>query len=370
MKKIFALFTVAAIIASCGQPDPKAKLAELKAKEASLKEEIQKLEAEISASDTTKTGKVKDVIVTPVTPGMFTHYIDVQGIVDADENVSVMPQMAGNITKVYVNEGDNVKQGQVLAETDSDIYAKQLNSLQPQLTLATDLFNRQKRLWEQKIGSEVQFLQAKTQKESLEKQIETIQEQIDLTRIKSPINGTVDYVGVKIGQLAVPGAVPAFRVVNMSSLKVKANISETYASKVKKGNNVAVYFPDLNKEVTSKVSFAARVIDPLTRTFVAEALLNAAEGEFHPNMIAVLKVIDYSNEKVISIPINLIQNSEDGPFIFVATEENGKKIARKRSITVGSTYNGTAEITSGLSAGDLVVTIGASDLADGLEIKF
>ena len=370
MKKIFALFTAVAILASCGQPDPKAELAKLRTQQAELSEKIKLLEEQIAATDTTKTGKIKDVIVTAIVPSTFKHFIDVQGVVDADENVSIMPTMAGNVTKIYVNEGDNVKAGQLLAEVDNDIYVKQLNSLQPQLTLATDLFNRQKRLWDQKIGSEVQFLQAKTQKESIEKQIETIQEQIELTRIKSPINGTVDYVGLKLGQLAAPGAMPAFRVVNMAKLKVSANISETYASKVKKGNAVALFFPDLNKEVPSTVSFAARVIDPMTRTFVTEASLSSAAGEFHPNMIAVLKVIDYQNDKALVVPVNLIQNSEKESFLFVAEEKDGKKVARKRVVTIGSVYNGMAEISSGLNENDLVITTGASDLADGIEIKF
>lgn len=370
MKQIFAIFTAVVLLASCGQPDPKAELAKLKAEKTQIEEKIKALEEEIAKTDTTKAGKIKDVIVTAIAPSSFKHYIDVQGIVDADENVSIMPTMAGNVTKIYVNEGDNVKAGQLLAEIDNDIYVKQLNSLQPQLTLATDLFNRQKRLWDQKIGSEVQFLQAKTQKESIEKQIETIQEQIELTRIKSPINGTVDYVGLKLGQLAAPGAMPAFRVVNMNKLKVKANISETYASRVKKGNPVALYFPDLNKEIPSTVSFAARVIDPMTRTFVTEASLSSASGEFHPNMIAILKVIDYQNDSALVVPINLIQNSENESFIFTAEIKDGKKIARKKAVTIGRVYNGNAEITSGLNDKDLIITTGASDLADGIEIKF
>jgi len=371
MKKIFSLFVIAAIIASCGgKKDPKTQLAELKAKQAELAEQIKTLEEEIAATDTSaSTGKVKDVIVTPITSSVFTHYLDVQGIVDADENVTIMPTMAGNVTKLFVNEGDVVKSGQILAEVDNDIYVKQLNSVQPQLALATEVFNRQQRLWNQKIGSEVQYLQAKTQKESLEKQIETLQEQIELTRIKSPINGTVDNVVLKIGQMAAPG-MPAMRVVNLSKLKVKANISETHAAKVKKGNDVSIFFPDQNKEIASKVTFAAKVIDPMTRTFVTEASINASAAELRPNMIAVLKVVDYRDDNAITIPINLIQNTEKESFVFVGVEEGGKKVARKKVVTVGMVYNGSAEIISGLSTNDKLITTGASDLADGLEIKF
>jgi len=373
MKPAIAIILSAFILASCGSgKDKKAELEKLKTKQTNLSEKIKTLEAEIALTDTTaKTLKVKDVVVSEVQPDVFRHFIEVQGIVDADQNVNVLPTMPGKVIRINVKEGDVVKTGQVLAEIDHDLYIKQLNSLQPQIDLAKDAFTRQQRLWDQKIGSEMQYLQAKAQKESLEKQTETIREQIDMHLIKSPINGTVDQVGIKVGQLASNMSMePSFRVVNLGSLKVKGEIAEAYASKVKVGNNVMLHFPDLNKDVDAKISFTERVIDPLTRTFTTEARLAGDNADYHPNMIAILKIIDYENSSVISLPINVIQSSNNESFVYVAVVKGNRVEAKRQVITIGSTYNGQAEILSGLAANDKVVVTGQLDLADGMLIKF
>jgi membrane fusion protein, multidrug efflux system len=355
--------TVVVLITACGgQPDKRAELDAMKAEYVALGEKIKTLEAELSANDTSAQAKVKDVAVTEVQPVVFRHYIDVQGMVDASESVDIRPIMAGKVSKVNVKAGDYVQAGQVLAEIDHDVYTQQLLGLQPQLDLAVDLYNRQKRLWDQKIGSEIQLLQAKTQKESLEKQAASL---------KSPISGTVDMVDIKIGELA-SGATPnpAFRVVNMAGMKVKAEVSESYASKVKRGANVMLHFPDLNKDVNSTISFVERVIDPMTRSFTTESSLSGAEGEFHPNMVAVLKIIDYENPNALVLPINTVQNIAEGHIVYVAEVTGSKTIARKRVVTLGQMYDGRVEITSGLSPNDKVVVAGQLDLADGMQIRF
>lgn len=372
MKNILTLAILVIALASCGGGDKKAELEKLKAKYAELGEKIKNLETELAAADTTtKPLKVKDVIVSVVTPTHFKHFIDVQGSVDADENVAIQPLMAGKVIRVSVKEGDYVKAGQVLAEIEHDIYIKQLNALQPQLQLAKDAFDRQQRLWDQKIGSEMQYLQAKTQKESIEKQAETIKEQIDMHFIKAPITGTVDFVGIKVGQLASNmSPTPAFRVVNLNSLKVKGQVAEAYASKVKQGNSVRLYFPDLNKDLDAKITFAQRVIDPLTRTFTTEAKLTGETDIYHPNMVAVLKIIDYENTNAITLPINVIQTSNNESFVYLAVVKGNKVEAKKQLIQVGRTYNGQAEILSGLAPNDKVVVTGQLDLADGMNIRF
>ncbi len=335
MKSAIAIIISALILVSCGGgTDKKAELEKLKAQHTELSEKIKSLEAEIALTDTsTKILKVKDVAITEVQPAVFRHFIEVQGIVDADQNVNVLPTMPGKVIRVNVKEGDAVKAGQVLAEIDHDLYIKQLNSIQPQLDLAKDAFVRQQRLWDQKIGSEMQYLQARTQKESLEKQAETIREQIDMHLVKSPINGTIDQVGIKVGQLASNMSFePAFRVVNLGSLKVKGEIAEAYASKVKVGNSVMLHFPDLNKDVDAKISFTERVIDPLTRTFTTEARLDGDKADYHPNMIAVLKIIDYENTSAITLPINVIQNSNNESFVYVAVVKGNRVEAKKQVI--------------------------------------
>lgn len=369
--KLAMLTTAIALLAACGgKPDKRAELDAMKAEYAALGEKIKTLETELSAGDTTRI-KVKDVAIMEVQPGVFRHYIDVQGAVDASESVDIRPIMAGKVARVNVREGDFVQAGQVLAEIDHDVYTQQLLGIQPQLDLATDLYNRQKRLWDQKIGSEVQVLQAKTQKESLEKQVASLKETIDMSIIKSPINGTVDMVDIKIGELA-SGATPnpAFRVVNLSDMKVKAEVSESYAAKVKKGAGVMLHFPDLNKEMNSTISFVERVIDPMTRSFTTEAKLIGAEGEFHPNMVAVLKIIDYENPQALVLPINTVQNIGEGHIVYVAEVTGNKTVARKRSVTLGQMYDGKVEIISGLSANDKVIVAGQLDLTDGMQIRF
>lgn len=373
MKHIMIVLIAALALASCGGGEDKnAKLEALKTQQSELAAEIKTLEAEIAATDTTtKSVKVKDVLVTEMQPVIFRHYIDVQGAVDAEENVNVQPTIPGKVQRVYVNEGSSVKAGQVLAEIDHDVLTKSLNAMQPQIAMATETFDRQKRLWDQKIGSEMQFLQAKTQKETTEQQAAAMQEQIEMCKIKSPINGTVDMVSIKVGQIAsAESQQPAFRIVNLGNLKVKGEIAEAYASKVKTGNKVILHFPDLNTNVESKITFAERVIDPLTRSFTTEASLSGDNAQYHPNMVAILKIVDYENPSAISLPINVIQSSSNEQFVFVATLEGNKAVARKRVVTVGNTYNGQAEILTGLAANDKVVTSGQLDLVDGMQIKF
>lgn len=360
------------ILAACGGSKSKAdQLIELKKQQAVLDDQIRQLESEIALNDTSGVlnKKVKDVKVTQMVRGTFRHFIEIQGNVDTDDNVTVTAQTPGIVTHVYVSAGQAVSAGQTLAKLDDAIYVKQLEGIQTQLSLATDVFNRQKKLWDQKIGSEVQFLTAKTNKEAMEKQIQALQETIDMTRINSPISGTVDAVDIKVGQTTAPG-VPAIRVVNLSNLKVKGEIAEAYASKVNKGNAVLLHFPDLNKDIESKVSYAAKVINPMTRTFTAEVNLPNGASEFRPNMVAILKVIDYEKDSTISLPVNIIQNAGTDPYVYVAVEEDGKRIARKRSITTGVIYNGNVEVISGITEQDMVVTSGQTELADGIEIKY
>jgi membrane fusion protein (multidrug efflux system) len=371
MKAVFMIAAVFVLAACGGKPDKKAELEKMKTEHAELGTKIKALEQELAALDTNKSTKVKDVMVTEIQPSVFRHYIDVQGMVDANEAVDIRPLMAGKVMRVMVKEGDNVSAGQTIAEIDHDVYTKQLNSLKPQIDLANELFNRQKRLWDQKIGSEIQFLQAKTTKESLEKQAETLQESIDLSLVKSPINGTVDFVGLKIGELAsAQTQEPAFRVVNLSGLKVKGEIAESYASKVKKGNDVLLHFPDLNREINAKISFVEKMIDPMTRSFTTEAALTGDNSELHPNMVAVMKVIDYENSSALVIPINALQSVNDEHFVFVAVIEGNKTVAKKSVVQVGNTYDGKVEILSGLSSNDKIVTSGQLDLVDGMQIRF
>jgi RND family efflux transporter MFP subunit len=368
ISKIAASLGLAALLlASCGSKDKNAQLNDLKAKRSELDGQIASLEKELGI---TNAAKARKVVTTDVVTAPFKHCVEIQGTVDAENNVVVAPQIPGLVTRIYVQEGDAVQAGQLLAETDNSAYAAQIAAIQPQLELAKDVFQRQERLWEQKIGSEVQYLQAKTQVDALTKQISAVQAQIELTKVKAPLSGIVDHVGARVGQFATAqNPDPCFRIVNLSSLKVKSEVAETYANKVKKGNKVLLYFPDIATEVEGSISFTAKFISPMSRTFTAEALLSGSNELLRPNMVSIMKIVDYENPAAILAPLNIIQNENNLQYVYVAVNENGVLTARRRTVTVGQVYAGNAELTSGLSIGDKLITTGYAELTEGMAIE-
>jgi membrane fusion protein, multidrug efflux system len=370
MQKVLSIIALAAVLAACGKSDSvdkKTQLEQLKKQQTELSAEIKKLETELAKNDPEADRKAKFVKLDTITRSEFSHYIEIQGRVEADENVTLAAKAPGTVTAIYVKEGDAVSKGQVLAQLDNKVMLQGVESAKTQLEFATTVFNKQKNLWDQNIGSEIQYLQAKTNKDAAEKQLASMNEQLDMTRIKSPINGIVDEVMLKLGEGAAPGQ-PAVRVVNLTQLKAKAAAAESYISNVKTGNEVVVVFPDAKKEYKSKVTYAGRAIDNLTRTFNVEVKLPSNEA-YRPNMIAVLKIVDYKNPKAFVVPVNIIKDSGEGKYVLVVEQQNGKHIAKKKMVTVGQNYNGMAEITSGLNDGDQVITTGFQDLEDGDIVK-
>jgi membrane fusion protein (multidrug efflux system) len=367
IKKFIAISISASsvFLVSCGGGDNSNNLGALKQKQAELKTELANLATQISKLEGDSAGKFILVDAAPIIPQHFKTYVNVQGRVDADENVALSAEMPGTITKINVKAGDEVHKGEILAETDARAIQQSLSDLQTNAELVNQLYEKQKALWDQKIGTEVQFLQAKTQKESMEKKAAMLQEQLRMTKIISPIEGTVDAVDIKLGQLTAPG-MPAIRVINFNNLKVKAELAESYASKVHKGDEVIIKFPDSKDTIISKVSYSARAISALNRTFGVEIILDNKK-EFHPNQIAILNINDYKSEKpVMALALIYIQKDLKGqPFVLVA---EGAKAAR-RNVTLGKEYNGNVEITSGLSETDLLITSGFDGLNEGDPIK-
>jgi RND family efflux transporter MFP subunit len=267
---------------------------------------------------------------------------------------------------VYVTEGQQVSKGQTLAQIDNAVILASIESMQAQLDLAKAVYERQKNLWDQKIGTEVQFLQAKTNRETLERQLSSLKEQNEMLRIKSPINGTVDEVVAKIGEAVAPGQ-PAFRVVNTSDLKLTAKISEAYVADVKKGNKVVVTIPELKKDLQSTVTFVGKTIDPLSRTFAVEVKL-PSDGSLRPNMTGIVKVVFHTEPTAITIPINVVQDVNGEKIVFVAEADGKNTVARKKVVKVEGVYGGQAQV-SGLNAGEKVVTFGYQGLNDGEFLK-
>ena len=361
MKKLL-IASVVLFLAACGNnpKDKKAQLEKLKKEQADISKQIADLEAEIGAK---KEDVTKDVEVYTVETSTFKNYIEIQGKVDAEQNVQVNPKAQGVITRVYANIGQHVSKGQVLAQIDDAVLRQNIAQLQTSLDLATNLYNRQKNLWDQKIGTEVQYLNAKSQKEGLEKQMAVLRQQASMYKIKSPISGTIDQMDYKVGQAVQPGA-PGIRVVNADDLKAKAQVSEAYAGRISQGDEVLVILPDAADSVKAKISFASKTIDPMSRSFNVEVKLPSRKN-FRPNMISVLKIVDYTNPKATTVPIKAIQKSETGDYLML--DEGGK--AKKVAIKVGNIYHGQAEILSGIKAGDKVITVGLNGLNEGDNVK-
>jgi RND family efflux transporter MFP subunit len=366
IQKLTFFLLIISLIFACSHPDKKTQLENLKKQQAELASQIQKLEAELNTSDTTKKVlNATDVYITEAKPEIFNHFIEVQGKVDGEQNVSVSPQMPGIVTAIYVKEGSQVVKGQILAQLDDNVLRQQMKTIEQQLSFATELYEKQKSLWDQQIGTEVQYLTSKNQKESIEKNIAAMKEQMQMYKIKSPINGSVEEINIKIGQMAAAGILPAFRVVNFSSVKVVADIAEAYAPKVKSGNKAVVYFPDFDTEIPANIKFSSKFINPTNRTFQVEVRLNKGKVDYRANMIALLRINDYTNTKAVVLPVNVIKESVDGKYVYVAEEKGGKTEARKTLIEMGQTYNGMAEIISGLKSGDKVVTTGQNNITEG-----
>ena len=376
MKKLFKMKYLLFVLAlfffiACKRADvkdPVAKLAALKEQKVKLEEEIAALESQLAESGVIEK-RLYTVALTEIKVTPFQHFIDLQGRVEADESVTVTSRMPGALTRVYIDNGDVVRRGQLLAEIDDNVMLSSLAELQGQLKVAEDLYNRQKALWDQNIGSEVQFIQARSNKEALERSIATLKATWNQTRIYAPTSGTVDQVFLKQGQAIAPGVALA-NIINLDKLKIIGDVTEAYSSKVQKGDEVAVYFPDTGKEIKTTVTYVSKTINPVNRTFTVEAALG--KGDFRANQIAVMKIVDYQNPNAISIPVNLIVTHEDGDFVMVAekTGKGNEAVIKKVKVKQGQNYAGNVEILEGLKAGDLVVSTGFQDVNEGETVLF
>jgi RND family efflux transporter MFP subunit len=358
----------------------KANLASLKKESLSLNAKIASLEKEIAAAGGAETAKAILVAVTPLATQDFTHYIELQGKVESESVSFVTPRAGGGQVKdLFVKRGDNVRKGQLILQLDNSLIkqsaaaaAQNIETIKSQAALAKMVYEKQKNLWEQNIGSEMQLLTAKTNAEASASQLKAATEQLGMVRdqlaytsVYSNVDGVAEEVNVKVGDLFMgPGQI---KIVNTSRLKLTTMIPENYAGKVKVGTETSLNFPDIQKIVEAKISVVGNVIDPLSRSFYIEAKL-PVDKNFRPNQLVQVKIKDYEKKNAISAPINLLQNDEKGKFIYVAVMENGKLLARKKAVTVGQYYGNNIEILAGLVAGDNVISEGYQTLFDGQNI--
>lgn len=377
MRTNYAIITLtASLLTGCAQEkksdlqSKRDELAGLKSQQTELTTKIKTLEGEVTKLDPKKAEetRTKDVTVAPVAASTFRHFVELQGTIDAKNNVEVSPKSGGVVTAVYVREGSRVRAGQPIAKIDDQILRESLAEIRTQLSLANTIYEKQSSLWKQQIGTEIQYLQAKNSKESLERRLSTLNAQLSQSTVTSPISGVVDQVTVKVGQSAAPG-MGLVRVVNLSQLKVVAKVADTYSGSVRRGDPVVIRFPDLNREMNSRISFVATTVDPLSRTFTIEAPL-PSDNSLKPNMLAQIKINDQTQANAIVINQNLIQSTENGQLVYIAVNEGGKKVAKARTVKTGQAYGGKIAITQGLQTGDQIVTAGYQDLVDGQPINF
>ena len=387
MKNISTILTSTLILfaISCGGggsnlEKQKANLASLKKESLSLNAKIASLEKEIANAGGAEMAKAILVAVTPLATQDFTHYIELQGKVESESVSFVTPRAGGGQVKgLFVKRGDNVRKGQLILQLDNSLIkqsaaaaTQNIETIKSQAALAKMVYEKQKNLWEQNIGSEMQLLTAKTNAEASASQLKAATEQLGMVRdqlaytsVYSDVDGVAEEVNVKVGDLFMgPGQI---KIVNTARLKLTTMVPENYAGKVKVGTETSLNFPDIQKIVAAKISVVGNVIDPLSRSFYIEAKL-PVDKNFRPNQLVQVKIKDYEKKNAISAPINLLQNDEKGKFIYVAVMENGKLLARKKAVIVGEYYGNNIEILAGLVAGDNVITEGYQTLFDGQNI--
>jgi len=372
IKFIIAAMVIIFMTVSCGG-NSQTELAKLKKQQTLLERKIRDLEKTeiLSADDQLDAGKFRFVGISDIKPDVFDHFIRVQGKLDADQNVGVFAEVPGTISARYADVGQKVAKGQVLAQIDDQQLQKQMESLRTQYKFVADMYEKQKRLWDQKIGSEVQYLQSRTSKESLEQQISALSEQIGKFKIKSPVNGTIEECNIRAGSVVSPDPRSvAFRVVAFRNLKVSGEVSEAYAARVQPGDKAIIYFPDIDKQIEARVDFVSRYIDPVNRTFMIESRITKSFPGMKANMVSIIRINDYHSENSILVPMNVIQTDINGSYVYVVRKKNVYDGAFKQPVIIGNTYNGVAEILRGLAVNDKVVTAGFQELIDGEYVRF
>ena len=370
------------LAAACGGGDntieaKQKTLAGLKKQALELNAQIVALEKDVEKAGGASAAKAILVAIDTIQTETFTHYIELQGKVESESVSYITPRAGGGqVRAIYVKRGDRVKRGQLILQLDNTLIkqsaaaaTQNIETLKSQAALAKSVYEKQKSLWEQNIGSEIQLMTAKTNADALASQLRAANEQLGMvkdqlafTSIYSDVEGVAEEVNVKVGELFMgPGQI---KIVNTAKLKLTAEVPENYAGKVKVGTELTLTFPDIQKTINNKVNVLGNVIDPLNRSFYIESKL-PVDNNFRPNLLAQVKIKDYEKKDAISIPVNLLQNDEKGKFVYVAVIEGGKLFARKKMVSTGEFYGNNIEVLSGLAAGDIMISEGYQSIYDG-----
>lgn len=379
MRKILFITVLSIALFSCSDKESTKKIDDLisskdtlglQQRKAALQADLLKINDALASMNLKKDEALVTVLTLKDT--VFNHYLDIQGNVDTKENILVQPEMPGTLTSLNVKAGQRVGRGQILGRVDDGGMSQQVASIETQYQLAKTTFERQKNLWDQKIGSEIQYLQAQTQMISLQKQVSQAKAQLAKTLIRAPFSGTIDEVFVERGQVVSASPQGLMRIVNLNNMFVSTTVPETYIGKLKVGTEVDVYLTSLGKTYKGKVRQVGNYINPNNRSFGIEVGVPNPDNLLRPNQVAKLKIIDYTNKQAIVVPTNVVlEDGEDNKFVFVVSNSNGKTgIAKKVLVKVGKSSDNVTEIVSGLSANDVIVTEGVNGIADGMKLNF
>lgn len=380
MKKILTATVLSLLLVACNSGTDTASIATIiaskdikaiTAKKTELQTQMAQLDDAMKALKGT-TAIEALVTVTTLKDTVFSHYLEIQGNVNTNQNVLVQPEMPGNLIALNVKAGQNVSKGQILGRTDDGGMSQQLASSENQYALAKTMYERQKNLWNQKIGSEMQYLQAQTQMISAQKAVSQIKAQIGKTVIRAPFSGTIDEVFAEKGEVVAPSQTGLMRIVNLNNMYISTSVPETYIGKLKIGTEVDVYLSALGKSYKGKVRQIGNFINPNNRSFGIEVSVPNPENMLRPNQVAQLKVVDYKKNNAIVVPSNIIQ--EDGQknkYVFVvANAKENSGTAKKVVVTLGQSSNNVTEIVAGLNGNEIIVTEGMNAISEGMKLNF
>ena len=376
MKKVIITVFALATLVACEAPKDDSNLGKLSREKDSLKlvyteiaARMAELDLQITALDTAVKTRVPLVTIGPVEIKEFEHYFVVQGAVEADKNALIYPEAMGEIVAILVKEGQAVNKGDVIMELDAKLVRSQIKEIETSYSFMKEMYERQEKLWKQKIGSEVEFLKIKNDKEGLEQKMKTLKAQLDLYIVRAPFAGTVDEIAPKVGEAASP-QMPVARVVNLSQVYIKSDVSENYISSVKKGTSAKVYFSSLDKSFLTSVNRSGDYINANNRTFKVRFDIDNASGELIPNMLADISILDYTLDSAVVIPTKIIQEDrQSNEYVYVLSNIGGELTVNKVVITAGMSYKGETVILEGLSGKEMYIDQGARSVQDGDVVK-
>lgn len=382
-KKFYISIITVLMLASCGGDKKnstaavieKGNLEQLRAKRSEIVAQTDALNKELELIDNA-IGKLdanhKLALITTITAKdtVFNHYLELQAAVQTKENLVLNAEYGGTLLQVYVTEGQKVSKGQILAKIDDGGLSQQLAQMEIQANLAKTTFERQQNLWNQKIGSEIQYLQAKSSYEAQSKAVAQMRDQLAKTTLRAPFNGTIDDVITDKGAIVAPGA-PIVRIVNLSNMYLEAEVPEKYVGTIQKGSNVIVDFPILGESLNTKISQASSYINPGNRSFIIQINVPNKEGKIKPNLSGKIRINDYTNANAISVPLSIIsENAEGEQYLYVVenVSKDGLATAKKRIITTGKTQGNVIEILDGIKDGDQIIKEGARSVKDDQKV--